>query len=105
LPPELNADLVESLRLKPRKYLFVNQTGHPFTRNAFINWSRRLLSRLFAVDLTLTIIRHLFINTLDFQNTKLTDLQQISDKMGHDLFTQRTYKWDLTQIDKDDDEE
>lgn len=102
LPPELNADLVESLRIKPRKYLFVNQTGQPFTRNAFTIWSRRILTRLFEVDLTLTIIRHLFINTIDFKNIKLSELHKISEKMGHNVSTQREYQWNLS---KDSDEE
>lgn len=105
LPPELNDELVESLRIKPRKYLFVNQTGQPYTRNAFVNWSRRLLTRLFQVEFTLTIIRHLFINTLDFKNTKLTDLKVISDKMGHDLLTQRTYQWNISKDSDDTDVE
>lgn len=93
LPLELNSEFIESLRINPRNYLFINQTGDPFNRNSFVCWSNRILSRLFKTELTLTIIRHLFINTLDFQNTKLSDLKNISDKMGHDLSSQRIYKW------------
>lgn len=103
LPPELNNEFIESLKLQPRKYLFVNQTGHPFTRNSFSKWSTRILSRLFETEMTLNIIRHLFINTLDI-NMKPSALKEIGDKMGHDLNTQRFYKWDVSQIDKDGDE-
>lgn len=102
LPPELNNELIKSLETTPRKYLFVNQTGQPFTRNAFTVWTKRILSRLFETEMTLNLIRHLFINTLDM-NMKPALLREISDKMGHDLTTQRLYKWDVTQLDNDDD--
>jgi site-specific recombinase XerD len=101
LPKELNNDLIKSLEKTPRKYLFVNQTGQPFTRNSFTVWSKRILSRLFETEMTLNIIRHLFINTLDM-NMKPSLLREISDKMGHDLTTQRLYKWDVSQLDRDD---
>lgn len=102
LPQELNDELVKSLEIMPRKYLFTNQTGQPFTRNSFTVWSKRILTRLFETEMTLTLIRHLFINTLDM-NMKPALLKEISDNMGHDLTTQRLYKWDVSQIENDDD--
>lgn len=103
LPQELNNELIKSLEITPRKYLFVNQTGQPFTRNAFTVWSKRILTRLFQTEMTLLILRHLFINTLDM-SMKPALLKEISDKMGHDLTTQRNYKWDVSDIERDDDE-
>lgn len=102
LPQELNDEMVKSLEIMPRKYLFTNQTGQPFTRNSFTVWSKRILTRLFETEMTLTLIRHLFINTLDM-NMKPVLLKEISDKMGHDLTTQRLYKWDVSQIENEDD--
>jgi hypothetical protein len=104
LPEELNNELVKSLENNPRKYLFVNQTGQPFTRNSFTVWSKRILTRLFKTEMTLNHLRHLFINTLDM-NMKPAELKLISDKMGHCLTTQRLYKWDITQPNNDEDEE
>lgn len=101
LPQELNNELIKSLEKSPRKYLFVNQTGEPFTRNAFTVWSKRILSRLFETEMTLNIIRHLYINSLDM-TMKPTLLREISQKMGHDLTTQRLYKWDVSQLENDD---
>ena len=103
LPQELNNELIKSLETTPRNYLFVNQTGQPFTRNAFTVWSKRILSRLFETEITINIIRHLFITTLNM-DMKPTLLKEISDKMGHDLTTQRNYKWDVSQLDRDDDD-
>ena len=97
LPQELNDELVKSLEKSPRKYIFTNQTGQPFTRNAFTVWSKRILSRVFETEMTLIIIRHLFISSLDF-SMKPLELKKISDKMGHDLSTQRNYKWDVSQL-------
>ncbi len=100
LPQELNNELIKSLETTPRKYLFVNQTGQPFTRNAFTVWSKRILTRLFETEMTINIIRHLFIMTLNM-DMKLEQLKEISDKMGHDITTQRNYKWDVSKLDKD----
>lgn len=97
LPPELNNELIESLRIKPRIYLFTNQTGEPFTRKAFSNWATRVLTQLFETQLTLNIIRHLYINTIDMTKTPY-ELKKISNKMGHDIATQRVYQWDLTNV-------
>jgi hypothetical protein len=97
LPQELNDELVKSLEKSPRKYIFTNQTGQPFTRNAFTVWSKRILSRVFETEMTLIIIRHLFISSLDF-TMKPLELKKISDKMGHDLSTQSNYKWDVSQL-------
>lgn len=107
LPQELNDELVKSLEKSPRKYLFTNQSGQPFTRNAFTVWSKRILSRVFETEMTLNLFRHLFINTLDM-NMKPALLREISDKMGHDLTTQRLYKWDVSHLnteEAEDDEE
>jgi hypothetical protein len=103
LPPELNNELTKSLEITPRKYLFVNQTGQPFSRNSFTVWTKRVLTRLFETEMTLNIIRHLYINTLDM-NMKPALLREISDKMGHDLTTQRLYKWDVSHLENDDQE-
>jgi hypothetical protein len=102
LPLELNNELVESLRLKPRKYLFTNQTGQPFTRNSFTIWSKRILSKLFETEMTLSIMRHLFINELTFDDKSTQEIMNISNKMGHDVLTHLKYRWDLTKINKDD---
>lgn len=104
LPTELNNELIESLRIKPRKYLFVNQIGHPFTRNAFVLWSGRLLSRLFKTDFPLTTIRHLFINDIKLDKKTTKEIIELSSKMGHDITTHLKYRWDLSKVDKPDED-
>lgn len=102
LPSELNDELVESLRLQPRKYVFVNQTGQPFTRNSFSKWSTRVLSRIFETEMTLNIIRHLFINTITFDDKTAKEITDISSKMGHDILTHIKYRWKVSESDQDE---
>lgn len=93
IPIELHKELMESLKSKPRDYLFVNETGLPFTRNAFSIWSKRLLSKVFETEMTLTLLRHIYISSLDFIKMTAEERKVISDKMGHDLKTQILYEW------------
>jgi hypothetical protein len=107
IPSELNDELRYSLKEKPRDYLFVNASGEPFTRNAFSVWSKRVLSKLFNTQMTLVIIRHLFISTIDFNKMSDTQLTELGNKMGHSISTQRTYRWikddeDVHEYDMDD---
>ncbi len=96
-PPCLIEELNESLRIKPRTYLFTNTKGEPYTRNAFVLWTRRCLTRLFETDFTLVFFRHAFIT--DFITNKVTsettdaEIKEISDKMGHSPEMFRGYKW------------
>ena len=93
LPLELNNELVESLRLKPRKYLFTNQTGQPFTRNSFTVWSKRILSKLFETEFTLVFFRHSFITHYISQNVTDAQIKEASEKMGHSPEMFRAYRW------------
>jgi len=92
LPPELHRQLVLSLQAQPRSYLFVNQRGHPFRRNGFIQWSISRLYEIFTKNLTLTMLRHIYISSLDF-NSPPAQLIEIGRKMGHDISQQILYKW------------
>jgi hypothetical protein len=104
LPSELNDELRYSLKENPRDYLFINASGEPFTRNAFSTWSKRILSKLFNTQMTLVIIRHLFISTIDFNKLSDKQLTDLGNKMGHSLSTQRTYRWIKDGDDEDEDD-
>jgi hypothetical protein len=92
LPNELHRSLTISLTNQPRNYLFVNKEGNPFTRNGFSIWSSNRLLSIFQKGLTLTMLRHIYISSLDF-NLPPSALKQIGDKMGHHLSQQLLYKW------------
>jgi hypothetical protein len=92
LPAELHRQLILSLQHFPRKYLFVNKNGEPITRNGFTKWAVERLFQIFNKGLTLTMLRHIYISSLDF-NIVATELQAIGLKMGHQLSQQMLYKW------------
>ena len=92
LPEELHRQLVLSLQMQPRTYLFVNIHGNSFSRNRYSVWSGEQLFKIFKMGLTITMLRHIFISSLDF-NSPPASLQEISKKMGHHLTQQMLYKW------------
>ena len=92
LPPELIRQIRASLAESPRKYLFVNNVGAPFTRAVYSNWANRILSHVMGKKTTLTCIRHAYVSQLDF-NGSLKELTAIAKSMGHSTGTQRKYKW------------
>jgi hypothetical protein len=97
LPCKLVYEIYESLKKNPRSYLFINTKGEPHTRNSFVLWTRRCLSKIFETDFTLVFFRHAFIT--DFITNKITpettdaEIKEISDKMGHSPEMFRGYKW------------
>ena len=92
LPLELHRQLCLSLSASPRSYLFVNKKGVPFTRNGFTKWACEQLFQLSKKGLTLTMLRHIYISSLDF-NSSPSQLLEIGKKMGHQLSQQMLYKW------------
>jgi hypothetical protein len=93
LPKELFSLLILSLREKPRKFLFVDDVGDPFTRSGFSTWTARRLSKILNVNkFTLVLLRHIYVSSLDM-NMSTKELEKISSLMGHSLMTQRSYKW------------
>jgi len=96
LPKELHDEIIISLQKQPREFLFVNARNEPFTRDTFSKWSSRVLEKLFGVIMTLTIIRHLYISSLDFNKMTTKELDKIGKQMGHSLNMQSQYRWNNT---------
>ncbi len=92
LPTELYNIIIESLNKYPRKYLFQNNQK-PYTPNGFCKWSTNILQKLFNVDLTLTMIRHIYISSLDMSNMNLEQKHNIAKLMGHTIGLQAEYEW------------
>lgn len=93
LPKELHDEIILSLQKQPRQFLFTNAQNKPYTRDAFSKWSSRLLEKIFDTDMTLTLIRHLYISSLDFNKMTTKELDKISKHMGHSLNMQSQYRW------------
>lgn len=95
LPAALVTEIRESLRRRPRDMLFVSpRTGLPYTaENSFSNWANAILKRTFGKPLTLTVIRHSYISSLDFNNMTPRERTNIAAKMGHSLAAQTQYRF------------
>jgi hypothetical protein len=92
LPNELYNIIIQSLDKYPRKYLFEN-SGKPYTPNGFCKWSSATLQKLFGVELTLTMIRHIYISSLDLSNITVEEKINIGKLMGHTIGVQAQYEW------------
>jgi hypothetical protein len=92
LPDELYQIIIKSLNIAPRTYLF-EKNGKPFTPNTFCKWSSSILQELFNVDLTLTIIRHIYITSLDLSKMTVEDKNNLGKLMGHTIGIQAEYEW------------
>jgi hypothetical protein len=102
LPAELHEQLVQSLEANPRTYLFVNKFGEPFNRYTFSHWANQQLESIFKKGLTLTMLRHMFISTIDFNNSTPEELQKIGNQMGHHVNQQLLYKWKSNHVEDSD---
>lgn len=109
LPPELMNIIRESLRLKPRQYLFVQDNGHPYyLRNSFTKYTNRVLERLFGKNFTVSMLRHSFISEgIDFNKSSPGDIIQTAKNMHHSVAMQQMYRRiiDKDKDDSSDDEE
>jgi hypothetical protein len=95
IPQPLYDEIVASLQAKPRNYLFTmpTDTARPYDRGSFSKWANKVLSALFKVPMTLTSLRHMYVSTLDFNNTRAKDLERIGNSMGHSISMQKGYQW------------
>jgi|APGre2960657373_1045057.scaffolds.fasta_scaffold01661_2 hypothetical protein len=93
LPDELCEELHASLEKRPREYLFVKADGKPFDKsNSYIRYANRILGKLFAKPLTLSLIRHAFIDTLDFNTLTIAEKEAIALEMRHTTRLQDQYR-------------
>ena len=92
LPKELYEDLKKSLDEKPRDWLFVNSEGTPYTSNLYTKWTMRVFASIFKRPMTVALIRHAYINTIDFNTLSIKDKKEIATSMGHTIETQDRYR-------------
>lgn len=92
LPKELVEELEESLTKSPREWLFMDRTKEPYISSSFTKWANRTLKKLFGKNLTISLIRHSYINQLDFNNLTVKEKEEIAKDMAHTVSTQDRYR-------------
>jgi hypothetical protein len=101
LPKELVADLLKSLEDQPREWLFVNTRNEPYTPTIYTQWTSRVFLKLFKKPLTVSLIRHSYINTIDFNTLSIKEKKEIATSMGHTVETQDRYRLLFTDKQQD----
>ena len=94
LPDELVKELKASLKKIPREWLFVDKFGKPYVAtNSYTKWANRALNRLFGKPLTITMIRHSFISSLDQNTLTILEKEEIAKEMAHSRGMQELYRF------------
>lgn len=92
IPIELVNELKASLEKYPRDWVFVDRSGEPYNSGSFTKWANRTFKILFDKPLTISLIRHSFINNLDFNRLTVQQKDEISSSMAHSTGTQDRYR-------------
>ena len=99
LPLEFYKDVMDSLRIHPREYLFINIFKKPFgNNNAFTKFVIRTFEHFFGRRTGVTMLRHIFITEKVDMNESQEYLEEISQKMMHSKELQRKYNWSKKAI-------
>ena len=97
LPKKLVKEIKESLKLKPREFIFVQKNGKPYEKsNTFNRWANRTLKSLFEKkNISLSTLRHIYITRRDLKLEEKSGLERnkIAQIMGHSVGTQQNYLW------------
>lgn len=96
IPEKLRKVLAVSLKLFPRKHLFISpRSWEPYEKsNSYAQFVRRTFIDLFGKSAGVTLARHAFINErIDFNKMSIAERETIAQKMGHSMDMQTVYKW------------
>ena len=94
LPMNLTQELWASLQAElPRRWLFTTSSGSPYTAKNFSKWCCSVLQKLFGRPLTLTLLRHSYLNSMDWNKLTIAARENLASDMCHSTETQDTYRW------------
>lgn len=92
MPQELCDELATSLEKNPRDWLFIDKNNKPFTAKSYTQWANRVLARVLGKRMTVSMLRHSFINSLDFNTLTVAEKEEIAKDMAHTVGTQDRYR-------------
>lgn len=93
LPKELIDEIQESLKVAPREWLFVDRDNKPFSAKSFTQWANRILARVLGKRTTISMLRHSFISSLDFNKLSVVEKERIAKDMAHTVGMQDKYRF------------
>jgi hypothetical protein len=94
VPIELATVITHSVKNTPRAYLFEDCTGSCYkSRNSFTKFSNGILKRLFKPKkVTVSVLRHSFISSIDFNAATPGSLFRAAKNMAHSIGMQQRYR-------------
>jgi integrase len=92
IPKDLCDELNASLQAHPRDWLFVDKRGQPFSAKSYTQWANRVLAKVLGKRMTVSMLRHAFINSLDFNKLTVAEKEDIAKDMAHTVGTQDRYR-------------
>ena len=93
MPDDLVAIIVKNLEQNPRKHLIVSTSGRPYEkRNSYTRYVNETLFDIFGKRVTVSLLRHAYISSLDFNKLTPKDLGRISKNMQHSVGMQQMYR-------------
>lgn len=92
----LYEDIMKSLQMFPREFLFTNQKGEPYVlNNSYTQFVKRAFETMFKKSMGVSLWRHVYVSTeMDFHRMSDKEIQDKVRKMGtseHQL--KHVYKW------------
>lgn len=90
-PPALVKEIHDSLQHDKREWLFESK-GMPYNASTFNKWVNSRFKALFDKPLTISILRHSYVNTIDLNNISEAERAEIARTMGHTASQQLNYR-------------
>lgn len=91
---ELYGDIRDSLEAHPRRWLFSDRTGGPYSKNGYSQFVLRSFSHVFGKRVGVTMLRHIYVSErLDFNKMTQEELDGEAHLMGQSPDLQRKYRW------------
>ena len=87
VPTELNAVLKKWLKINPSDYVLVSTHMNPLSSSQIT----RMLNKIFGKQVSVNMLRHIFLTNYYKDIPKLTEMQNVASKMGHDVSTALEY--------------
>ena len=93
LPKELEEVIRESLKREPRSHLIVGRDGKPYVRdNSYVVYLKRLMNKVLGKNISVSMLRHIYVSSLDMNELTSGEKSQISKDMLHSTSTNDRYR-------------
>lgn len=94
IPKELTKVIKASLQQQPREYLITDVEGNPYKEaNSFTVFSNRTLKEVFDNQaVSVTMLRHSYISSQDFNKMTEGEKKELARQMGHSVEQQGQYR-------------